>query len=137
MIVYSGHVVGADSKEFIYERDNVRSLMNRGKIGEAINRWELKREMYGGTDGRYEHELGNLYFNVGRYTDAKIEFEGGIRVNQQYGPLYMGLALVNAKLGRDQEAYSAASQAIEKFPNWFGGYFAMANLEWQNMQKYP
>jgi len=117
----------------IFDQDieKARSMMISGKADEAIMYLESKRGEYGGNQGYFEYELGSLYFRVGRFADAEREYKRSLEMGGlDYRPALLGMALTLDSLKRFDEAAEYAEQVIERFPNWYAGYYAKASIDY-------
>lgn len=120
-----------NKNEFVKDIEYTKALVAQGRQKEAIAYWEKFKPKYGGAQGHYENELGNLYSNAKMYDRAEKAYLDGVALKGKYPRLYIGLAFVYHDQNRFAEAEKWATRAIEEYPNWWLGYATLGQIEWR------
>jgi tetratricopeptide (TPR) repeat protein len=59
------------------------------------------------------NERGLAYYNVGRYVDARADFERVIAINPAYDYAYNNIGLLESRLGNKEAAYTAYTASLQ------------------------
>ena len=72
---------------------------------------------------RVHHNLGFVYYELGRWDDAEEEFEEALRLNPRYALSLYNLGLLFYRKGYTDEAIDYYQKAIELDPNFPDSYY--------------
>src|SRR4030043_720211 len=72
---------------------------------------------------RVHHNLGFVYYELGRWDDAKMEFEEALRLTPDYALSFYNLGLVYYQKGLLIEAVNHYTKAIALDPTFPNSYF--------------
>jgi len=59
---------------------------------------------------------GDVFYEKGKYAEAKLEFKNAIQVDPEFTEAYYKLGMVKFKQGKIKEAYKNFSQAVKLSP---------------------
>jgi len=83
--------------------------------------------------GLYEHQLAKLYFDAGRYDDAKKTLLSGLSYKTDFDKeLKSDLVDAYVALGNYKESENIANSLITDYENWYGGYYALGEMRLLN-----
>lgn len=92
------------------------ALRRTGNIGEAEDIYRLVL-MANPSDSDLLFNLGNLYLNQKRYTEAQERFVEAVRVNQGFAEAHYHLGLTYAGQGEYSKAIASLNQYLHLLPN--------------------
>ncbi len=98
---------------------------------EGLEYWQSLSPKLSGKDGRYEYELGNLYYRLGHSDEALSAYFESTKLDSTFPYPFMGIA----RIGIDRHDYKSAASLINKvtsaYPDWYKGFLLLADLHFQ------
>ena len=98
------------------------ALAQKGRFEEAAEHCRVALELRKTPNAEILSNMGSIYNNLGRYTEAIEAFVQAIKVDPNHADAYVGLGNTFGKLGRHKEAEQAAKQAIKIEPDLAEAY---------------
>jgi predicted Zn-dependent protease len=98
-------------------------LLMRGRIFQGLGRNSEAGESFQEAASRYPHSseshyhYGQFLYACGQWIEAASEFQASQNIKPDHGPGQFQMAVALNKLGRNEEALSAARRAAELLPN--------------------
>jgi protein O-mannosyl-transferase len=96
-----------------------RILHNRGMASVAEKKWQAAADDFEGVAVLdplipvVRHDLGIMYFNLGRYQDALVQFDKAIALNPEYAKAYFNKGITLKTLKRDDLAMQQIVQSCK------------------------
>lgn len=88
--------------------------------------WQHVDERYPGLSSKAQNNLGNSYFEAGRYHQAELEYRRGIAIEPKDLTLYSNLGVTLVKLGENDKALAAYALLVANNPESIWGYVEAA-----------
>jgi len=101
------------------------TLQRMGRAGEAVTALQKAVDLDHPSAANMRSNLGNALREAGRHKEAISAFEEAIRIDPEFAPAYMNLAIVLMQLGRIAEARTSLERCLEFDP---GNSRALADL---------
>jgi len=98
------------------------ALAQKGRFEEAAEHGRVALELRKTPNAEILSNMGSIYNNLGRYTEAIEAFVQALKVDPSYANAYVGLGNTFGKLGYHKEAEQAAKQAIKIEPDLAEAY---------------